>query len=140
MHHQHHPHGHSDHAGTPRPSGPRGAGAHEGMGHGHHNAMVQEFRRRFWISLVLTLPVVALAEVVQGFVGVRVRFPGDHYVQLAFATAMVLVRPERERDAEWPSRTSGRFRFRAVRAASAEGRRWRCRGSPVARRRWHRSR
>jgi Cu2+-exporting ATPase len=56
--------------------------------HHHHDHMVADFRRRFWISLALTLPVVALSRVVQQLVGFALAFPGDAYLQLAFATAV----------------------------------------------------
>jgi hypothetical protein len=70
------------------------ASAHEGSGHqdhaSHHAQMVRDFRRRFWISLVLTAPVLALAlaPLIQGLLGVEDawRFPGDSYVQFGFAT------------------------------------------------------
>ena len=50
--------------------------------------MVADFRRRFWVSLALTVPVVALSEVVQGLLGVRFSFPGDRWIQLSFASAI----------------------------------------------------
>ncbi|MGE0229565.1 MAG: copper-translocating P-type ATPase [Dehalococcoidia bacterium] len=52
--------------------------------------MVADFRRRFWVSLVLSVPVVALAPMIQSWLGLRdaLRFPGDGYVQFAFATAV----------------------------------------------------
>ncbi|MFA5422679.1 MAG: heavy metal translocating P-type ATPase [Phycisphaerae bacterium] len=66
---------------------------HEHKVHGHDNTshhahMVQDFKRRFWISLVLTVPVLALAPMIQGFLGLRetLRFPGDSYIQWVLAT------------------------------------------------------
>jgi len=65
-----------------------------GNGHGdhenHHARMVADFRRRFWISLLLTLPILALAPLIQKTLGIEglLRFPGDAYVQFAFATAV----------------------------------------------------
>ena len=64
---------------------------HSGMahvGHGdpgggnHHARMVADFRKRFWISLIMTIPILLLAPMVQTFLGVReaVRFEGDTYV------------------------------------------------------------
>ncbi|MFW6193880.1 MAG: heavy metal translocating P-type ATPase, partial [Gemmatimonadota bacterium] len=52
--------------------------------------MVAEFRRRFWISLVLTVPVLLLAPLIQGWLGLEetLAFPGDRLVQLGFATAV----------------------------------------------------
>ncbi len=52
--------------------------------------MLDEFRRRFWVSLVLTLPVLATSEMIQQFLGVRraLAFPGDRFVEFAFASAI----------------------------------------------------
>jgi Cu2+-exporting ATPase len=52
--------------------------------------MVADFQRRFWISLVLTVPILALAPMIQGFLGLKglIAFPGDDYVQFALATAV----------------------------------------------------
>ncbi|GMU23590.1 MAG: copper-translocating P-type ATPase [Phycisphaerae bacterium] len=52
--------------------------------------MVADFRRRFWICLVLTVPVLVLAPMIQQVLGLRerLRFPGDAYVQFAFATVI----------------------------------------------------
>lgn len=54
--------------------------------------MVADFRRRFWVSLVLTVPVLALAPMIQQVLGVRdaLAFPGDAFVQFAFATVVFL--------------------------------------------------
>jgi len=56
----------------------------------HHAHMVADFRRRFWISLVLTLPILALAPLLQNILGFKkaLSFPGDGYVQFALATAV----------------------------------------------------
>ena len=52
--------------------------------------MVDDFRRRFWISLALTLPVLATSEMLQHLAGLRgaLAFPGDRYVGFAFASAV----------------------------------------------------
>jgi Cu2+-exporting ATPase len=59
-------------------------------GAGHHAHMVADFRRRFWTSLVLTVPVLALAPLIQRILGIEgvLAFPGDSYVQAIFATAI----------------------------------------------------
>jgi len=58
--------------------------------HSHHAHMVEDFRRRFWVSLALTPPVLALSPLIQSFLGVEEtwRFPGDSYLQFAFASAI----------------------------------------------------
>ena len=56
---------------------------HPGGGrHGtHHAHMVEDFRRRFWISLVVTVPILVLSPMIQDFLGLGgLRFPGDSYV------------------------------------------------------------
>ncbi|MGH9463765.1 MAG: heavy metal translocating P-type ATPase, partial [Vicinamibacteria bacterium] len=68
----------------------RHAGASGAQDHGHHAHRVEDFRRRFWVSLPLTLPVLALDPMIQSFLGVEAawRFPGDSYLQFAFASAI----------------------------------------------------
>lgn len=58
----------------------------------HHAQMVADFRRRFWISLILTLPILALSPMIQGILGLRetLTFPYDSYVLFGFATAVFL--------------------------------------------------
>ena len=49
-----------------------GAGSgHGGGNHTNHAHMVADFRRRFWISLILTLPVLTLAPLIQQVLGVE---------------------------------------------------------------------
>jgi Cu2+-exporting ATPase len=56
--------------------------------HAHHAHMVADFKRRFWVSLVLTVPVLALAPIIQGVLGVGEAwaFPGDRFVQFGLAS------------------------------------------------------
>ena len=56
----------------------------------HHAHMVADFRKRFWISLVLTLPILALSPMLQKLVGLHqaIRFSGDLYVLFGFASAV----------------------------------------------------
>lgn len=48
--------------------------------HNHHEMMIQDFKRRFWISMILTLPILALAPMIQGLLGVDWKFTGSNYV------------------------------------------------------------
>jgi Cu2+-exporting ATPase len=62
---------------------------HDNRGHDHHDHhahMIADFRRRFFISLVLTLPVVVLAPMIQDLLGYEFRFAGDRYVQFGLST------------------------------------------------------
>ena len=56
----------------------------------HHAHMAADFRKRFWISLVLTLPILALSPLLQSLVGLQdaVRFSGDLYVLFGFSSAV----------------------------------------------------
>ena len=68
----------------------RGKRGHERQD--HHAHMVADFKRRFWISLALTVPVLALAPMIQELLGLRatLRFAGDSYIQFAISTAIFL--------------------------------------------------
>jgi Cu2+-exporting ATPase len=46
---------------------------------GHHT---HDFLKRFWICLLLTIPVLALSHMIQQWVGFHVAFAGDKYVLL----------------------------------------------------------
>jgi Cu2+-exporting ATPase len=52
--------------------------------------MVADFRRRFWMSMILTVPILALSPMIQEFLGLgqTLRFPYDSYVLFAFSTAV----------------------------------------------------
>lgn len=58
--------------------------AHEGHGehnhHDHHRMMIKDFKKRFWVSLILTIPVLLLAPMIQNFLGVDWKFPGSMYL------------------------------------------------------------
>lgn len=62
--------------------------AHEKHGTGqkkhgqHHGHDIADFKRRFWVSLVLTAPILILSPLIQNLLGIRdaFRFTGDLYV------------------------------------------------------------
>jgi Cu2+-exporting ATPase len=56
----------------------------------HHAHMAADFQKRFWISLVLTLPILVLSPMLQKLVGLReaIRFPGDLYVLFGLGSAV----------------------------------------------------
>jgi Cu2+-exporting ATPase len=82
------------HPGGGPPGGGHGAGRPGREEHGghasHHAHMVADFRRRFWVSLVLTVPVLALASHIQELLGVGEawRFRGDRFLEFALASAI----------------------------------------------------
>lgn len=77
-HHHHHDHASMDHAACDHGQ-PRATGGTHGTHAGHdHGAMVADFRRRFWVSIILTLPLLALSQTIQEFLGLgdALAFPG----------------------------------------------------------------
>jgi len=85
-------HGHSRHEMVAHDA----HGQHEAQGtqtgHGghDHSHMVAEFKRRFWVSLLLTLPVLLLSPMIQHALGLGAswRFPGDTYVLAILASVI----------------------------------------------------
>lgn len=66
-----------------------GHGAAHGMdGHDHHAMMIADFRKRFWISLVLTVPVLMLSPMVQQFLGFSIVFTGSLYLLFALSSVV----------------------------------------------------
>lgn len=60
-------------------------GGHEGH-HDHHAHMVEDFKKRFWVSLVVSIPIAVLAPMLQHLFGFEVSFPGSDFVLFALAT------------------------------------------------------
>ncbi|MBD3296057.1 MAG: HAD-IC family P-type ATPase, partial [Candidatus Omnitrophica bacterium] len=62
-------------------------GGHEKGDHtSHHGHMVRDFKKRFWISLVVSVPVLLLSPLIQSFFGFTLVFPGSMYVLLGLST------------------------------------------------------
>lgn len=62
---------------------------HEGGHGGHdHNQMINDFKKRLWVSLAITIPVIILSPMLQMFFGLgeTIRFNGDGYLLFAFST------------------------------------------------------
>ena len=97
-HAQHH-HDHGNHAHSPSPpakavvsaAGSTHAG-HSGHAGHDHGAMVADFRRRFWVTLLLTPFVLALSPMIQHALGLGevLAFRGDRYVLFALSTVAYL--------------------------------------------------
>jgi Cu2+-exporting ATPase len=83
MHAHHHPVNkmlnHDEHEMNP----PHG---HEG--HDHHAMMIEEFKKRFWISLILSVPVLLLSEMIQHWLGFELKFAGDNYLLLVLSSVI----------------------------------------------------
>lgn len=46
----------------------------------HHEHMIEDFQRRFWFSLILTLPILILSPLIQDILGYRLIFRFDNYL------------------------------------------------------------
>ncbi|MDZ7759867.1 MAG: hypothetical protein U5L00_06375 [Desulfovermiculus sp.] len=64
----------------------QGHGGHRGGD--HHAHMVADFKKRFWISIAATIPILILSPMIQAFLGFKQAFgfPGDMYVLWALAS------------------------------------------------------
>jgi Cu2+-exporting ATPase len=56
----------------------------------HHRTMIADFRRRFWVSLILTVPILALSPTLQDWFGFTLEVPGRMIVLLALASAVFI--------------------------------------------------
>ncbi|GLO66370.1 MULTISPECIES: copper-translocating P-type ATPase [Oceanobacillus] len=54
----------------------------------HHEHMIADFKRRFFISLILAIPVIILSDMIQIFFGYTLSFNGDHWVEFILATVI----------------------------------------------------
>ncbi len=59
---------------------------HQHGHHDHHAMMIDDFKKRFWISLVLTVPILALSHMIQQLLGFELTFFGDQYVLFGLST------------------------------------------------------
>jgi len=73
---------------------PMTAADHASMGHGghhdHHAMMIADFKKRFYVVLVLTVPVMLLSKMIQHWLGITITFPGDKYVLLVLSTVVFI--------------------------------------------------
>ncbi len=54
----------------------------------HHAHMVEDFKKRFYLSLLITLPILVLSPMLQNFVNLNLRFTGDLYILFALSTVI----------------------------------------------------
>ena len=56
---------------------------------GHdHNAMIEDFKKRFYVVLILTVPIMLLSQMVQQWLNIHFSFPGSQYVLLILASVV----------------------------------------------------
>lgn len=59
-------------------------------GHDHHQMMVDDFKKRFIVSLILTVPILILSPMIQMFMNLNLRFNGDSYLLFALSTILFI--------------------------------------------------
>lgn len=57
-------------------------------GHAHHAGMIDDFKKRFYIVLALTVPIMALSPMIQHWLGVDWMFPGSGYILLGLSSVV----------------------------------------------------
>ncbi|WP_315815218.1 heavy metal translocating P-type ATPase [Paraflavitalea speifideaquila] len=83
---------HHDHAGHQHPPATSSHQRHDAnppmghAGHDHHAMMIDDFKKRFYIVLLLTIPIMLLSQMIQHWLGIRLRFTGDAYLLLALSS------------------------------------------------------
>ncbi|WP_430787324.1 copper-translocating P-type ATPase [Virgibacillus flavescens] len=54
--------------------------------HDHHAHMMEDFKKRFYISLIFTIPILILSPMIQEAINVDLRFTGDLYILFGLST------------------------------------------------------
>jgi len=60
------------------------------VGHNHHAMMIADFKKRFYVVLILTIPVVLLSEMIQHFMGVSWQFAGSAYILFGLSSIVFM--------------------------------------------------
>lgn len=58
----------------------------EEMPHDHHKMMIDDFKRRFYVTLALTIPVMLLSPMIQQWFHFTIKFKGATYLLFALST------------------------------------------------------
>jgi P-type Cu2+ transporter len=62
------------------------------MGHGRHGHydMIADFKKRFYVTLLLTIPILLLSDMIQDWWGIHWQFAGSRYLLFALSTMVFL--------------------------------------------------
>ncbi len=69
------------------------ANAAAGNSHGkkvNHTGMIADFKKRYYVVLILTIPIMLLSEMIQHWLNIHISFPGSKYVLLGLSTVVFL--------------------------------------------------
>jgi len=61
---------------------------HEEHGHHDHSRHMEEFKRKFWVSLILTIPILLLSEMIQSWFGFSLGIP--FHKQVLFSLSLIV--------------------------------------------------
>lgn len=63
---------------------------HNDKHHDHHGLMVADYKKRFWVSLIVTVPILILSPMIQHFLGLgeSIKFFGDQYVLFGLSSVV----------------------------------------------------
>ena len=61
---------------------------HAGGHAGHHAMMIKDFKKRFWVSLILAIPISLLSPMVQMLFGYEINFLGDDLLLFVLSTVL----------------------------------------------------
>jgi len=92
MNNEHKHHNHNDHHMEHHSHSEQDHTKHNEHGdhnhHDHHKHMIEDFKKKFWISLIVTIPILFLSPLIQHFLGFKeaLRFTSDIYVLFALST------------------------------------------------------
>jgi Cu2+-exporting ATPase len=59
--------------------------------HDHHAMMVEDFKKRFFVSLIIMIPILVLSPMIQMFLNVDWRFRGDSVILFLLSTVLFIV-------------------------------------------------
>lgn len=55
-------------------------------GHDHHKMMIKDFKKRFWVSTIITIPILLFSPMIQDFFGYEWLLPGNPYILFALSS------------------------------------------------------
>lgn len=61
---------------------------HGEHGHDHHRMMIEDFKKRFWVSIILTIPVLLLSPMIQNWLHLDWSFSWDKYLLFTFSSTI----------------------------------------------------
>ncbi|OSZ77892.1 heavy metal translocating P-type ATPase [Chitinophagaceae bacterium IBVUCB2] len=60
----------------------------DGSSHTSHSSGIADFKKRFYVVLILTIPIMLLSEMIQHWLNIHFSFPGSKYVLLALSSVV----------------------------------------------------